>query len=202
MAEKKGVFSVTTAEEKQALRRRLRAEMQQIPDAYFSMAGQIICRRILESETYQKANTLFCFVSFGKEPDTYPLLRQALKDGKTLCVPLCREKGQMAAHCISALTQLSPGAYGIPEPDPDTPILPADRIDLAVVPCLAATKSGKRLGKGGGYYDRFLAKFKGKALLICPSRLVADNLPTEEHDLLFPNILTEETDGRSEDDKF
>lgn len=176
---------------KQSLRKQIRAEMQQMPEDYFHKAGQQMCRRVLESEDYRQANVVFCFVSHGKEPNTYPLLEQALADGKTLCVPLCKAPGEMDAKVIRSLNELQPGAYGIPEPSEHAQTLLPSQIDLAVIPCLAASRDGKRLGKGGGYYDRFLANFTGQALLLCPEKLIQSDIPTELHDILLPNVITE-----------
>lgn len=182
---------MTIQEEKQALRAKLRAEMQLLPHAYFHSAGEAICRRILESRAYRQAKTIFCFVSHGREPDTYPLLKQALQDGKTLCVPLCLSPGVMELKQITALSQLAPGAYGIPEPPINAPVLSPSEIDLALIPCLAAARGGKRLGKGGGYYDRFLSGYQGHALLLCPEKLLQKSIPTEPHDIHLPCIITE-----------
>ena len=64
---------------------------------------------------------------------------------------------------------------------------------LALVPCLAASRDGVRLGRGGGYYDRFLAHYKGAGLLLCPEALLLDELPCDDWDARFApeNILTE-----------
>lgn len=179
-------------QEKQAFRKKIRAEMQQIPDDYFLKAGQQMCHRVVESEIYRQAKTIFCFVSHGKEPDTYPLLEQALADGKTLCVPLCKAEGEMDAKVIHSLNELQPGAYGIPEPGENAETLLPSQIDLAVIPCLAASRDGKRLGKGGGYYDRFLVGYHGTAFLLCPRKLLVESLPTELHDIRLAHVITEE----------
>lgn len=151
-----------------------------------------MARRLLLHDAYQKAHTVFCFVSHGKEPDTHPLLEHILKDGKTLCVPLCNARGIMEARSIHSLSQLAPGAFGIPEPPMDAPLVLPSAIDLALIPCLAATRDGKRLGKGGGYYDRFLSNYKGAAFLLCPALLLQEHIPLEAHDLLLPDVITEE----------
>lgn len=182
---------MTVREEKQEMRKRIRQERKEIPDSYFEAAGESICRKVIASDAYRKAHCIFCFVSHGKEPDTFPLLRQALQDGKTLCVPLCREMGQMDARQIMNIGDLRPGTYGIPEPKADAPLIAKAQIDLALIPCLATTKDGKRLGKGGGYYDRFLADYAGKTMLLCPKRLLLPHVPTEPHDVLLPIVITE-----------
>jgi 5-formyltetrahydrofolate cyclo-ligase len=182
---------MTIQEEKQRLRRRIRAEMREVPESCFRMAGAEICRRVWESEYYRQAGTVFCFVSCGREPDTYPLLRKTLEDGKRLCVPLCGQEGSMEARQIHSLKQLAPGAYGIPEPPAELPVIPPQEIDLALIPCLAASRKGARLGKGGGFYDRFLAGYTGQAMLLCPERFFLADLPVEEHDIPIAQVVTD-----------
>ena len=178
-------------EQKQALRKKIRQEMQPLPPSYFQQAGKAICQKIIATDAYRQSDCVFCFVSCGKEPDTYPLLNQILSDGKVLAVPLCRSEGQMELRRIIALSQLAPGAYNIPEPPEEAPILSPADVQLALIPCLAATRDGKRLGKGGGYYDRFLATYTGAASLLCPQKLIQDDIPLEPHDILIPHVITE-----------
>ena len=96
---------------------------------------------------------------------------------------------------IPALSLLCPGAYGILEPPAALPAFdPAVcAAPLALIPCLAASRSGVRLGRGGGYYDRFLAHYKGERLLLCPAPLLLDDLPQDAWDARFApeEILTE-----------
>ena len=66
--------------------------------------------------------------------------------------------GIMELRQITSLDQLTPGAYGILEPPADSPAIEADGVDFAVLPCLSCSHSGHRLGQGGGFYDRFLAR--------------------------------------------
>ena len=90
---------------------------------------------------------------------------------------------------------LRPGAFGILEPPADLPA--ADPAvfarPLALIPCLAAGRDGVRLGRGGGYYDRFLAHYKGAKLLLCPEAVLTDTLPCDDWDAHFApeEILTE-----------
>ena len=89
------------------------------------------------------------------------------------------------------MSRLAPGAYGIPEPTRETPLIGTDEVDFAVIPCLSCSRSGLRLGKGGGFYDRFLAAYRGSAVLVCPERLVREDIPMEPHDRPVPRVLTE-----------
>jgi 5-formyltetrahydrofolate cyclo-ligase len=85
---------------------------------------------------------------------------------------------------------LSPGAFGVLEPL-DTPAIMREEIDLAIVPALAASRDGFRLGYGGGYYDAFLAGLG--ATIVCPvfDACLVDSLPQEPHDEPVDIIVTE-----------
>ena len=89
--------------------------------------------------------------------------------------------------CIS----LSPGRYGLLEPTADTPVIPVDAIDFAVLPCVTCNYLGQRLGHGGGYYDRFLSQYRGGTALLCRELLIRQEIPVEPHDYPVPWVLTE-----------
>lgn len=141
------------------------------------------------------ADTVLAFAAMPDEPDTAALLHRALTDGKRLLLPRVQSKTEMDWVEIPALRLLRPGAFGIQEPPADLPAAdPAGyAAALALVPCLAASRDGVRLGRGGGYYDRFLAHYKGAGLLLCPEALLLDELPCDDWDARFApeNILTE-----------
>ncbi len=149
--------------------------------------GQRLCDRLFRREEWQQAGVILCFVPLPTEPDISPALEQALAEGKVLAVPRVLGEGRMEWVRISGLHELRPATYGIREPDSGTVLdpaqLPAD--SLVLVPCLAADRQGVRLGRGGGYYDRFLAQYKGRKLLVCPAALLADSLPRDPWDIVF-----------------
>ena len=120
----------------------------------------------------------------------------AVGAGKRLLLPRVLSQTEMDWVEITALTQLVPGHFGITEPPAELP--PTDPAALpgrllALVPCMAAGQDGTRLGRGGGYYDRFLAHYTGEKLLLCPAALVLPALPQERWDIPFlpQEILTE-----------
>lgn len=182
---------MTVPEEKRALRREMRARAAALPPSYFARAGLAIAGRVAALSEYAGAGTVFAFVGTGRESDTRPLLERVLRDGKRLVLPLCTGPGEMQCRAVAALAALRPGAYGIPEPPPNGPLVPPGEIDLAVVPCLCCDRSGGRLGKGGGYYDRFLAVYRGPALAVCPARLLAQAVPMEPLDRPVGLVVTE-----------
>ena len=97
----------------------------------------------------------------------------------------------MELRQVTDLKELSPGAYGILEPPAGSPSLSPDQADLAVIPCLTCSREGRRLGRGGGYYDRFLSRYRGAAVLVCREKLLRQEIPFGLHDYPVPWVVTE-----------
>ena len=178
--------------QKQAARRAARQQLAQISPQEFSAIGAAMWQTLQAQPAWQSAQSVFCFVGALHEPDTMPILQGALSAGKQLLVPRIAGPGQMQLVPLQSLGQLQPGAFGILEPPQALPAIPAGSgVQLAVLPCLAATRSGARLGHGGGYYDRFLANYSGHRLILCPEALLAQSLPTGPLDEPARAVLTE-----------
>ena len=155
--------------------------------------GAEMTRRLADTALWRDAEQVFCFVPLKDEPDTLPLLRLALAQGKRLVVPRVLGGGAMELVALDRLDALRPRAYGILEPEGGVVLAALEETALALVPCLAADRHGNRLGRGGGYYDRFLAQYKGARLLLCPTATVLNGLPCDAWDVRFApeEILTE-----------
>ena len=182
-------MSETLREKKTALRREIRARAEALSEEYRSGADAAIRRAVLQSEIWQRAESVFVYVSMWKEPDTRRLLADALREGKALYVPLCRADWTMEAVRIRSLTQLRPGTRDIPEPPEDGER--AQTPDLAVVPCVSASRDGRRLGHGAGYYDRFLTGRPCRTLCLCYEALLSDEIPTDAYDVPMDAVVTE-----------
>ena len=144
---------------------------------------------MLESEWFRQAKTVMAYAAIPPEVKLAPVLEAILAAGKTLILPRCEADGIMTARRIDDLRQLISGAYGIPEPKPDAPVVSAAEIDLVLVPGLAFDRTGRRLGRGKGYYDRFLADFRGKTMGICGQLM--PEIPVEQHDITMDAVATE-----------
>ena len=178
--------------QKQAARRAARQQLAQISPQECSAIGAAMWQTLQAQPAWQNAESVFCFVGALHEPDTMPILQGALSAGKQLLVPRIAGPGQMQLVPLQSLEQLQPGAFGILEPGQALPAVPAGSgVQLAVLPCLAAARSGARLGHGGGYYDRFLANYSGRRLILCPEALLAQSLPTGPLDEPAQAVLTE-----------
>lgn len=182
---------MTVQEEKRQLRRRMKELEAQLSEKYKAASARAIAAHLEGMPEFQAAGTVFCFVGTAREIDTRPILENALAAGKTLCVPLCVDKGIMELRQITDLTQLTEGSYGIMEPPADAPIIATDDVDFAILPCTTCSHGGARLGKGGGYYDRFLSHYRGGTVMLCREKLIRDEIPVEPHDYPVPWVLTE-----------
>ena len=142
-------------------------------------------------EELSDAKTVFAFVSMDNEPDTRRIIERLLSMGKRLCVPKCEGRGVMKAYEIKSLEELKAGKYGIEEPDGNiNEIIPRD-IDIAIVPCVSADRKLNRLGHGGGYYDRFMEKGSFAKILLSYEKLLMEEVPTENHDIICDHLVTD-----------
>lgn len=179
------------AEEKRSLRAAVRTKARTLDEAYQQAASAAICRHLTAHPDYQGAKVVLAFVGTKREVDTETLLRGAWADGKTLCVPRCKEGHLMDLCVIRSYDDLEPGAYGILEPKAPCPLVAAQNVDFAVIPCLTFDRDGSRLGQGGGYYDRLLPLLHCPSFLVCRERLVVDHVPCEAHDRRCDYLVTE-----------
>jgi 5-formyltetrahydrofolate cyclo-ligase len=135
------------------------------------------------------------YVSKEDEVDTIGLITDLLKSGKRVVVPVVdEEKGELIPCEISALGELAVGTFGVMEPDlKNARIVNTEEIDLVVVPGRAFDKRCNRLGRGKGYFDRFLKRFggRGKVIGLAFSEQVFDSIPADENDVKTDIVVTE-----------
>ena len=178
-------------ERKAALRREIRLRREAMSRPEREGADRAITAAALSLPEYDRAASLFCYVSLPSEPATDRVLTHALESGKRVFVPRITGEGTMEPVEIRSLSDLQPGKFGIREPIPGLPAGKAEDTDLALIPCVSCTRHGERLGRGGGYYDRFLAAYQGAAALICYEALLSDSIPRESHDIPVPIVVTD-----------
>ena len=149
--------------------------------------------------------TVLAYCSVGNEPSTLALIDSLLKSGRKVCLPLCTdldEEGHrtgafdaMEARVITSFDDLIAGAYGIPEPKADTELVPAEEIDIVILPCVGCDRQCRRIGHGAGYYDKYLTTVRKDCftMALCYEEALADELPAEEHDVPVDAVVTEKT---------
>ena len=176
---------------KKALRKEVRAAEKLIP-AEFKTAWDLKIRQNVESlPEYRNAGTVFLFVGTSREISTDGLIEDSLAAGKTVAVPLCVGDGIMELKRLDSLAELRIGAYGIREPMADAPSIDPADVDFALIPCVSCDHGGKRLGQGGGFYDRFLEKYEGPAAMVCREALMREDIPVEAHDNTIDIVVSE-----------
>ena len=180
-----------TRAEKQRVRQEARTVSGQLTPAYRREASREIARQVLALPAWKQAATVMAYWSLPTEPDTRELMEAVLREGKTLLLPRCLDGGRMTALPVRELTRLKPGALGIPEPEPAEEGEEIPEPDLILVPCVAAARSGVRLGHGAGYYDRFLAEHPGKTACLCFRPLLREDLPAEDTDIVMDVVITD-----------
>ena len=181
--------------QKKLLRTRFLALRANIPPEQKAALDAALCREIAAHPTFLACDTMLCFSPVRDEPNFAALYQLARERGIKTAFPRCVGT-QMSFHLIASDTALEVGRFGIPTPPKDAPLATCSTRSLCLVPALAATKNGLRLGYGGGFYDRYLPGFPGTTLLPIYSALLCDALPCEETDQTVDFILTEKGELR------
>ena len=173
---------MSVIEEKKALRTFIRKKERTLNPAYKAESSEAICRHLLALDEYKNAKTVFAFAGTEKEIDTSLFMNETIAAGKTLILPRCAAEHAIDLCVVRSMDDLEAGAYGILEPKMS---------DFAVVPCLSFDRKGRRLGQGGGYYDRLLPQLRCPTALICREQLMSPEVPVEEHDMRCTMLITE-----------
>lgn len=174
-----------------------RAAREELSRAEAAEKSRRIARTLFFRSEYRKAAIIFCYLSDGREVETGEIIRTALEEGKTVSVPLVEaEKREMRAVPIRDFGRdLAPGFRGIREPaDRAAAGIDPREIDLAIVPGTAFDPAGNRLGRGGGYYDRFLPRLRTSVprVGLAFERQVLDGITPGPNDAPMSVIVTEE----------
>ena len=172
----------------QLLTARGRQPLAEIADRAHRIAGQV-----LALDATRRAATIAAYVSVGREPGTGPLLAALQAAGKRVILPLLLPDNDLDWAVYAGDHDLASATRGLLEPS--TPRLGVEAIataDLVLVPALAVTRRGMRLGRGGGSYDRALTRATGTLVAIVNGEEVLDAVPFEDHDLPVHLIATPE----------
>lgn len=182
-------------ERKNAIRAEMRARLSALTDAQRSDGSASVCGRLVKCDAFARATTVMLYMPMRSEIDILPVALEAFRLGKSVCVPRV-ESGRKAMHAIATSTfddeSMGPDELGVRTPKSGTQ-LPPEAIDLVVVPGVAFDTRGFRLGRGGGYYDRFLARLARHTATIgvCFDFQFVDTIPTETTDVAVQSIVSD-----------
>ena len=167
--------------DKKALRQQIRQRKQQMTEEQITEKSRLLAEQFAACPLYRQAKTVYGYLPYNQEVRTVPMLEQALRDGKQVAVPKVYGD-EMRFIYMTDLSLVEKGYAGIPEPVADLPVAD-DPTALVLMPGLAFDGAGHRIGYGGGFYDKFLAKEPNHpTLALCYSFQVVDEIPVEEFD--------------------
>ncbi len=180
------------------MKEKMRREMLQKRDAHHTEKGHDLCLRIMDRflrlPQFDAAKCILLYASKGSEAHTDGIMRSALSLGKKVALPVTsNDKHELEFYEIHSPSELSPGAFGIPEPapDPSKKVEPGEA-DLVVVPGISFDKRGYRIGYGKGYYDKLLPKIRGVRVGLAYEAQMVERVPEAPHDVAVDMIVTEE----------
>lgn len=140
---------------KLALRNRMRAVREALPESACELRSGEINKRLFALPELERAETVLVFASIGNEVRTQPSIQAAWAAGKRVALP--RVVGdELQLHFVGSDTGLVEGAFSVPEPPETASQVQPEEVDFALVPALAVDPRGYRIGYGGGYYDKLL----------------------------------------------
>lgn len=172
------------------MKKRLRKEMRQkllaMPPELAAAKSRQACATLVGQEEFRQAGAVMIFLSIPGEVQTTDLALACWQQKKTVLVPkVSWEHRHLIPMMIRSLeVPWTVGSLGVREPSEGEP-WPLEDIDLIVVPALAYDRTGHRLGRGGGFYDRFLAQPQVRQAVTCGLGFdvqLLDELPVESHD--------------------
>ena len=173
--------------DKKTLRKKIREQKRAMTPQRIEEASRKLGELFRATELYRNAKTIYGYLPYNQEVRTVPMLEQALADGKRVAVPKVYGD-EMKFIYLTDLTQVAEGYAGIPEPVADGPV-GDDPTALVLMPGLAFDPEGHRIGYGGGFYDKFLAKEMHPTLALCYDFQMMNHLQTEEFDIPVDTVL-------------
>ena len=180
----------TTMADKASFRARMREREAAIPENARLESDGLLRERFLALDAVERAHTLLLFYGMGYEVDTRPLLDALRAQGKRVLLPRCLPGHRMEARLYDP-ARLKQHRYGMWEPEESCPIAEKNEIDLILVPALCYDWQGGRMGRGGGFYDRYLTDFGGVTVGLCRGALLCESVPTDPWDRPVQCVLTE-----------
>lgn len=176
---------------KSELRQAYIARLQQLDVNTRLKEEQALASELYDQAAWMGAKVIALTLSQSFEIDTAPLILHARHEGRTVVIPRTLPRWRMEFVELRENSTFEESGFGILEPK-DGRVFGPDEIDLMVVPGVAFTMTGWRLGFGGGYYDRYLANYHGKTIsLAFPTQLANDDeWVREEHDRPVDQVLT------------
>lgn len=155
--------------------------------------SKAIKQKLFSLSEFKKSNFIMLYASRTEEVKTDQMIDEALEMGKRVALPLCTSLKTIVPKEIKVRSaDLEEGAYGICEPKKCQKVRKPEEIDLVIVPGVAFDKKNRRLGRGKGYYDKFLKDLPRNKLTIglAFDFQIVEDLPEDSHDIPVSKVIT------------
>lgn len=177
---------------KESLRKEVLAERRALSVTDVKTKSHALMKNIKSLPEYQKAHRVMAFLAMGGESNLDDLIRDALKEGKEIYIPVCRPERQLDVGRLHDMEHFERGPLGLRNlPHGYEPIEP-EELDLVLIPGVACDLNGTRLGMGAGYYDRFLSRvdLKKRFITLWDFQVVS-HVPCDPWDEKMTAIVTD-----------
>ena len=149
-------------------------------------ASVAVCDRVSKRVEWVSAGTVLLYAPLPDELDVLSLISA----GKRFCFPRYQADRCYSAAWVRSPEALVPGKFGIPEPPVDAVQIPASEVDFVIVPGLAFDMDCHRMGRGRGFYDRWLTELAGQKIGVGFDHQLIERVPREEHDVQLDGVVT------------
>jgi 5-formyltetrahydrofolate cyclo-ligase len=175
---------------KQNFRNSINSQLIRLNSKNSNNLSNIIIENIQNILQKNSILTLGLYYPFKSEANIYRIISDNSKTDNTFAYPRI-SSDSLLYYKITSNNDVHKGRYKIMEPNEHCPMISSDKLDAILVPGLAFDRRGFRLGRGKGYYDRFLSTYKGISIGVCYSFQLFDEIPIEKHDQKVDMIVTE-----------
>jgi len=178
--------------QKKILRDEYLRRRNSLGDKARSQKGAAILESLIRKPLYRSSNNVGLYFAFGSEVETSAMMDRAVKDGKSIYLPVIDpiDKEMHFCHFDGDVCGLTCNSFGILEPK-KMPVIADEVLDLIIVPGLIFTKEGWRIGHGAGYYDRYLKKVDTTTCGVAFSLQIKESIPFGDFDVPLDYVLTE-----------
>ena len=175
--------------EKSRLRKQLLDQRDNLSPDFIGIASSKIQDNLRRIDHYRNANSVGAYYAVGSEVRTKAILQEILNAGKELALPKV-DKDDLIFKRISSFSDLEMGNFSVFEPKERCETI--KKLDVILVPAIALTRDGFRLGYGFGYYDRYLHSKRSKKISLSYSKQIVKSIPFDNHDVKMDFIVTED----------
>ena len=171
---------------KDELREQIRQQKRQFTPAQLKELSLPVLERL--RPLLREAQVILAYYALSDEVNTHSLLDELVAEGKTVLLPKVMDDTSMELRRYTGPQDLSEGAYHIMEPT-GAPFTDLEQINVALIPGIAFDAQGHRLGRGKGYYDRFLTAFTGRTIGVCFDFQKVAEVPVDAHDVAVNMVV-------------